>query len=89
MENLKKNIDYLINKYVSIFEKKQGLYFGGWAGDNIGEIAYMGDFDFSFTDIRHDLDTEQPPEKILDWYSYAIEEDSTMNYKSWLKLNPS
>ena len=83
---LKKEFNTIVNKYLKVFETKQELYFDYWVGDYVGEIAVFGDFFFNFDDIRLDIDNNIVSGKIIDWYDWSVEnEDTTVNYKSWVK----
>lgn len=85
MKSLKEKYERIVNAYIKEFEKKQDMQLEFWVGDEVGGICTFGDvLFFSFDDIRHDIDTNQPKGQILDWLYQSIERDGhTMNYKSW------
>lgn len=88
MENLKKQFQAISQKYIQAFEKKQGMHFEFWVADRVGEIACFGDIFISLSDIRYDIDTDQPKGKILKWYDYRLEDnDSSINYYNYCKWN--
>jgi hypothetical protein len=89
MEKLKQKLESIIKEYITRFEKKQGMYFSDWTGPS-GSVALIGDFYFNFSDIRYDLETDRPAELILDWYSYAIEQDNDyIGYEKWCESKSS
>ena len=86
IDSLKKQFEAVANKYASLFCAKQGMDFGGWVSDNVGDIAYCSDFFFNFTDIVLDVNTEQPKGAIIDWYYENLEiPDKTIHYYSYTK----
>jgi hypothetical protein len=74
IEKLKKQHEKVCNDYIKAFCKKQDLEFQFWVADIVGEIACFGDiYFFDFTEIVHDIKTEQPPEKIIQWVHERLE----------------
>jgi hypothetical protein len=74
IEKLKKQHENVCNDYIKAFCKKQDLEFQFWVADIVGEIACFGDiYFFDFTDIVHDIKTEQPPQKIIQWVHERLE----------------
>ena len=50
--NLKEKYHSICSEYLEKFCEKQGIDFDGWAGDNIGGIAFFNSYYcFSFEDI--------------------------------------
>lgn len=61
--------------YVLLFEKKQELEFTGWVGGHIGELACFNEWYYlNLDDIRYDIDTEQPKERITEWFDKCVED---------------
>ncbi len=87
IEKLKKQHEKVCNDYIKAFCKKQDLEFQFWVADIVGEIACFGDiFFFDFTEIVHDIKTEQPPQKIIQWLNERLEtSDNFVNYYSYTK----
>ena len=82
---MKENYKKVCMAYIRAFEKKQGLLFDEWI--DYLEVADFGVFStFYLSDIRHDIDTKQPKENIINWH-YAVldnySEKGFINYKSW------
>lgn len=90
MRKLQKEYSLLVSEYISAFEKKHDIEFDYWVGDEVGEIAVFGDFFFNFDDIRRDVDDDVPEKKIFEWYDLtldsALKDESTMNFKTFLKI---
>lgn len=82
---LKNRFDLICSEYIKKFEEKQELYFEGWVGDNIGEIATFGDvYFFNFDDIRYDIDNEIVRGLIKNWLHDSINNKyKNINYKSY------
>lgn len=85
MKSLKEKYKRIVHAYIKEFEKKQDVQLEYWVGDKVGGICTFGDvLFFSFDDIRHDIDTNQPKGQILDWLYQSIERISNrINYASW------
>jgi len=58
--------------YMGYFEGKQKVRFEEWVGDIIGGHAIFGDMVLGFPDICYDIDTDQPPRQIMQWYYTQI-----------------
>jgi len=63
------------SEYIELFESKQNLIFSGYAQET---IASFGDnFFFNMSDIKFDIDTNQPKRIFLDWFDYALDAHTT------------
>jgi hypothetical protein len=86
-ENLKKEYENIINKYIDAFCEKQKIdkYKTHWIGDEVGGLFDVADCTFDFLDIKRDIETNQPKHKIFKWY---LENDyinnKIINYQSYL-----
>ena len=92
-KQLKENFDKACNDYLEAFCKKQGFSSFYWIADRVGEMADCNEcFTFSFDDIRTDIDTDAPAQKIVEWYDCCAEAESvgiaTPNYRHWLQGCP-
>lgn len=85
MSNLKEQYEKIVNKYTDRFCKKHGLELDFWVADDIGGVAMLGDYFFSFNDIRLDIDTNQKKEAIFEWYEIMLESNVNINYYNWIK----
>jgi len=87
MAEIKTKYEQAVNDYILEFCEKQGVDFDYWVQD----IAFFGDIMFNFDDIRHDIDTNQPKDNIINWYDATLEhctslkeiEKKFINYNSW------
>ena len=81
----KESYELICNDYVKEFAKKQKIEFEYWVGDDIGDRAFFNcsELSFSFDEIRHDIDTNQPKGLIIDWYYGCVENEKNMNYQSY------
>lgn len=85
------------NLYLHLFCKKHGFYAKHsdtyWAADDIGGVAFIGDYTVSMDVMRYDIDNDIPEDQWLRWCDYTLE--CTMlgltspNYKSWLNGCPT
>lgn len=92
MKDLAKIYDDTCNKLLEEFCNKQDMENDGWVGDEVGGVACCcgcGDYYFCFSDIIHDIRTNQPKGLILDWQDEYIEasqnDKKVMNYKGYTK----
>jgi hypothetical protein len=86
IKTLKKQYESICNKYILTFCEKQDFIFEGWVADIVGGVACCNDFFFSFDDIVLDVNTEQKPGDIIDWYYGNLEIDGVhINYYSYIK----
>lgn len=84
--NLKGEYESVCRQYISKFSNKQDLDFEYWVGDVIGGVAVFGDFYFNFQDIVWDINSEQPKDLIISWYSDCLNHtDRAINYYSYSK----
>ena len=83
----KKQLEENIKTYIDIFCRKHGIKFNGWVGGQSGTIGLFNDYYFDFENIRLDLETNQPEDRIFKWYDYDLEADEHINYYSWIKMN--
>lgn len=87
---MKKEFEKIVKKYILAFEKKHNIIFDNWVGNNIGEIAFFGDYFINFDDIRFDIDNDIKKEKFFEWYDLtldsATEGKPLINYKNYCKL---
>lgn len=84
MNKLRKCLDQIIDLYVAEFEEKHETELEYWVADDTTGIAAFGDNFFSLSDIVYDIDNECKPRAIFDWQNYQIENDSKVNFKSYL-----
>jgi len=81
--NRKEAYEAVCNSYIEDFCKKQGLYFEDWVGDRVGEIANISSYSFYFSDIKYDIDTNQPAGQIIDWMDDQEQSETRFNYFSY------
>jgi hypothetical protein len=88
MQELKKEFESIVEKYIDAFCKKQeidkkGLY---WIGGEIGGVVEIFDCNFDFLDIKKDIDTNQPKGSIFDWHNENdYINNKIINYQSYIK----
>ena len=88
MQDLKKEYESIVEKYIDAFCQKQeidknSLY---WIGGEIGEVVEISDCYFNFLDIKKDIDTNQSKGFIFNWYlNNDYLEGKTINYDSYIK----
>jgi len=85
MKLIKEQYENIVKKYIKLFELKHEICFEDWIGDNIGEIASFGDIMyFNFDDIRRDIDLKQPKGQMIEWLYFAVDNESNLNYRSYI-----
>ena len=83
-----------VTNYLSAFMKQYDLSCDPepWAANEIGTIAEVGDYFFSFYDIKRCVDENVKWEDLIEWYDYTTEVSilglTTINLKSWLMGAP-
>lgn len=93
---LKERYTIICNEYLQKFCVKQGFDYEpeyAWVAGNAGGCANVGDFYFSFDEIRYDIDNDIPKGKIIEWYNYCLETSMLdlplrINYPSYCKGAP-
>lgn len=74
MKKLKQQYDQIIDQYIKIFEKKHGLEFEFFVGDDNSGVACFGDiFYFNISDILFCINNKLPKHLIIDWLYDSIE----------------
>ena len=90
-KKLKRNLEKAVKDYIRAFEKKQEVHFDYAVADDILGVLCFGDLSIDLEDIIYDINSKQPPERIIEWIDYsfgeAIKNRPYMNYKNWCKLN--
>jgi len=86
---LKLKYENICNEYIAQFCKKQLFDYedASWVGDVVGGIVQVSDFYFNFSDIVWDVNSNQDPNVIIDWYNDSIEnlKEKSINYYSYTK----
>ena len=75
------------NTYIKLFCLKHDIDFDFWVSDIPGSVAFFGDYSFCFTDIVWDINSDQPKEKIFEWFEFYLENThGAINYYMYTKL---
>lgn len=85
------------NLYLHLFCEKHNLDADSpdtfWVGNNIGSVAFIGDYPVDMETMRYDIDNDIPEDQWLRWHDYSFECTAlgltSPNYKSWLKGCPT
>ena len=81
---IKQEFEAAVHKIIKAFEKKQDLEFQFFVADDVTDVAFFGDVDFfKFSDIYHDITTNQPKGLIKKCLYECLDHDSYINYKSY------
>lgn len=63
-----------------------------WVGDNVGGIAFVGDFNFCVATIRTDIDEDAPEEELMKHYDYSLNATEfnlgIPNFHAWIHGYP-
>lgn len=87
MNNLEEQYKKVVEEYIDVFAKKQSMDKNGWV-DYVGGIYEFNQvYFFNFDEIKYDIDTNQPPLLITDWFLETIyeKEDKRISYVSYTK----
>ena len=83
IEDLKIQLDSIIDEYTNLFCVKQECFSDGWIGPIKGGINCFSDCFISFDDIRTDLELNVPKGEIFNWYYENLETEKSINYYSY------
>ena len=82
----KKDYEDACNRYVQLFCEKQDCEFGGWVGDIVGGIAWVGDITVNLHDIVWDVNSNAPKGLLFEWYYKSLDSPSNAtNYFAYTK----
>lgn len=84
---LKYEYEIMCQKYIDVFTEKQSMDKDGWTNYVGGIYGFNQIYFFNFDEIRWDIDTNQPPLLITDWFLEKIyeKEDKRISYVSYTK----
>ena len=86
MKTLTKSYEKAVKNYTDLFITKHDLpEIEFWVGGEIGGIVLIGDYYFNFSDIKIDIDQNIEEKTLFEWYDFAVEKESTVSYRSWIK----
>ena len=90
MTPLARNYQRACNAYVQAFCEKHNLelpqVWERWVGDEVGQIAVIGDYFVSMRTIVTDIEDDIPEHKFFEWYDWSLEDGNDLSFKAW--LNP-
>ena len=88
MTPLARNYQKACNAYVQAFCQKHNLelpeVWERWVGDEVGEIASIGDYFVSMRTIITDIEEDVPEHKFFEWYDWSLKDGNDSSYKAWL-----
>lgn len=84
-QTIRQQLDRIIDLYVKAFEEKHECYLEFWVADDKTGIACFGDHFFNLADIVFDIDNNCPAIAIFDWQNHQVENNSKVNFNSYLK----
>lgn len=90
---MKKQFENIAKDYVEAFLRKHQMYDEEtgeyysyeWVSNEIGSVLCVSDYYIPFDDIRYDIDNAVPKDIYFQYYDYVLENDSKINYRSYLK----
>jgi hypothetical protein len=86
LDKLKRRLEKAVMDYTEAFCKKHEVELDFWLLDQIGSLGCFGDYYFTFSDIKYDMDTDQPPRFIIQWQEDCVEKGCTyISYYSYSK----
>lgn len=81
ISNRKEAYEAICNDYLQEFCKKQDFEFYYWI--SIGEIAVIRGYFLNFSDIKLDIDTNQPAGQFFKWLKAKDKRNQKINYYSY------
>ena len=73
------------NEYLLEFCAQMELSNEGWVGNDVGGVAYVGDYFIGMSDLMVAVDNGIDLDALLEWYDYGVIVGSgAPNLKSWL-----
>lgn len=95
-ESLRSEYEVVVHKYCETFAEKHEFDYApfDWVAGDVGGVIELGDYCFSFNDIRTDIDRDASIDEIFSWYNHCMrlhtisEDIPTPNYRSWLSGCP-
>ena len=87
MNDLKEKYKKIVDEYIDVFAKKQSMDKDGWVDYVRGIYGFNQIYFFNFDEIRWDIDSNQSPLFITDWFFETLneKEDKRINYVSYTK----
>ena len=81
---MRKELDKIIKKYISEFEKKHDLLFEFAVNDDLLDVLSFGCvYFFNTNDVIFDIDNNLPNGLIVEWLEYNLENKQFINLKSY------
>lgn len=81
---MRKELDKIIKKYISEFEKKHDLLFEFAVNDDLLDVLSFGYvYFFNTYDVIFDIDNNLPNGLIVEWLEYNLENKQFINLKSY------
>lgn len=71
-------------KIIKSFFEKHGLAFEYFERIN-NNLIFVSDYFINISDMKYDLDTEQPNHNFFTWYDLTIEGKTKQTYDKWAK----
>jgi len=83
---MRKELDKIIKKYISEFEKKNNLVFEFAVDDDLlGVLSFGSVYYFNTSDVIYDIDNDLPKGQIIEWLESNLEKEKFINLKSYSK----
>ncbi len=87
MENLQKEYNSIVEKYVNKFCKQTELDFVGWAGGEVGGVGSFNDLFLNFEQVKLVVDEDISYGDLINWYDFLLDNQSVkINLKSYVSL---
>ncbi len=83
---MRKELDKIIKKYISEFEKKHNLLFEFAVNNDLLNVLSFGSvYYFNTSDVIYDVDNNLPNGLIIDWLENNLENEQFINLESYSK----
>ena len=83
---MRKELDKIIKKYISEFEKKHDLLFEFAVNDDLLDVLSFGYvYYYNTSDVVYDIDNNLPKGQIIEWLESNLENEQFINLKSYSK----
>ncbi len=83
---MRKELDKIIKKYISEFEKKHNLLFEFAVNNDLLNVLSFGSvYYFNTSDVIYDVDNNLPNGLIIEWLENNLENEQFINLESYSK----
>lgn len=77
-------------EYLHAFCEKHGFDYDDtcWVNNDVGTIAFVGDYCLSMETIIVDIEENAPKNKFIEYFDFKFDSSHNYNYRTWLRMTP-